>query len=90
MHWILTLDIPRVGYFIEEVQEKRLDGVPKITAKIAGKFTVVEPNSVHVVIPQTDDAGNCIENYHDVFTSEHDAREFIEDFTMGTLPSKEG
>lgn len=74
MKWIVPLSVPEVAYFVDEIKEERLDGVPKITAVILGMYTAVEPNTFHVVIHRENQ-----ENLHDVFTSAFDAREFIED-----------
>lgn len=80
MKWLNTSD-PETGYLVTEITENRLDGISKITAQVLGIYSVVEADTIHVVIPKND-----YENHHDVFTSVSDAREFIQNHVLSKPP----
>lgn len=78
MKWLTTSE-PETGYLITEITENRLDGVSKITAQVLGMYSVVEPATVHAVVPIND-----YENRHDVFTSVPDAKDYIQNHVLST------
>lgn len=75
MKW-LTAENPEVGYFITEIIEERLDGFHKITLPCLGMYSVLDTDTVHVVIPKKE------ENLHEVFKNVPDAKEFIQNHVL--------
>jgi len=80
MKW-LTAENPEVGYLITEITEERLDGIPKISTPFVGMYSVLEPETIHVVIPK-----NNYENHHEVFKNIPDAKEFIQNHVLSRPP----
>lgn len=76
MKW-LTAENPEVGYFITEITEERLDGISKISTPFLGMYSVVEPDTVHVIIPLDN-----LENHHDVFPNVPSAKAFIQNHVL--------
>lgn len=78
MKWLTTSD-PETGYLVTEITEERLDGISKISTPFLGMYSVVEPETVHVIIPL-----NNLENHHDVFPNVLSAKEFIQNHVLST------
>lgn len=75
MKWLITQD-PQVGYLVTEITEERLDGIAKISAHLLGMYSLVETNTVHVLIP------NGIENHHEVFPTIPQAQAYIQNHVL--------
>lgn len=78
MKWLTTTE-PETGYLVSEITENRLDGISKISAEVLGMYSVVDADTIHVVIPKND-----YENRHDVFTSVPDAKDYIQNHVLST------
>ena len=75
MKW-LTAENPEVGYLVTEITEERLDGISKISTPFLGMYSVIDADTVHVVIPKKE------ENLHEVFKNVLEAKAYIENHVL--------
>lgn len=77
MEW-LHCNNPERGFLITEIEEPRIDGVSKLTARIIGSYRVVDGNTVHARL--FDSSEKTI--LHDVFPTTLKAQYFILKFVL--------
>lgn len=72
MQWLYA-NHPERGFLLSDVQEPRVDGIPKLTARIVASYRVINDSTVHAkVFDQTETA-----IIHEVFPDILQAQLFI-------------
>ncbi|WP_428657605.1 hypothetical protein [Runella sp.] len=77
MEW-LHCNNPERGFLITEIEEPRVDGVPKLTARIVGSYRVVDETTVHARLFDSSEKSIM----HDVFPDVVAAQYFILKFVL--------